>query len=147
MGGLSKIGRRRERQERVLREMATRREFEEFWGTYCEERGWKGLPGPYDCGSVGRGYERVVSGASDQVVGEERADMGGEMMRTEGLVTRGLAKKREAESEGDGSRRRRREASEASSEESDIRPPSKRRRKACSGKVGSSQSSPSNEES
>ena len=139
----------------MFRRMATRRGFEEFWREYCEGRaerdeGWKGLPSPYDCGRVGRGYERLgfrAGNVEERMVGKAEADLGDEMtMRTEGLVTRGLARKREVAGEADGGGRRRRESEEASSDVSDVLPPAKRRRIRCVGKVSSSQLVPRDEE-
>ena len=132
------------KQKKVFKKMATVRGFEEFWREYRVERAshdekWKDLPSPYDSKKLGMRYSWLVPSVNENTGGEtpiRKADTVEETTRTEGLVTRGLARKREVLSEADGrGRRRRRESSEASSEESGILPPSKRRT-GFSGKVG-----------
>ena len=150
-GTLSSRLHKREKQERMFKKMATMRGFEEFWEEYRKERAlrderWKVLPSPYDSRKLGMRYEKLVSTFSENMGGQRstrKADTVEETTRTEGLVTRGLARKREVASEADGRGRRWRELSEASSEESDILPPSKRRTRY-SGKSVTRESVPSN---
>ena len=142
---LSSNPRKYERQKRIFKRIATKRAFEEFWEEYRDERAlrdetWKKLPSPYDSGKLGMRYEKLVNTGNGNMGGERpvrKGDLVGETMRTEGLVTRGLARKRESLSENGGRWRRIKwEPSEVSSEESDGLPPSKRGRKGYSGKVG-----------
>ena len=141
-GMLSSSPRKCEEQKQIFNKMATMRGFAGFWREYSEERGardgrWKGLPSPYERGKLGMRYEWLVPTVDGDRGGERsvwEGDRVGETTRTEGLVTRELARRREAGCEADGRGRRKRELSEASSEESDIVPPSKRRRTGCSGK-------------
>ena len=137
-GRLSSNPRKCERQKRVFKRMATKRGFDEFWEEYRDEKAlrdarWEKLPSPYDGRKLGMRYERLVPAIKEGVGGEmpiRKMVIAEETVRTEGLVTRGLAlaRKRELESETDGRWRRIKwEASEASSEESDAVPPSKRR--------------------
>ncbi len=142
-GALSSNPRRCRKQKKMFKKMATMQRFEEFWRQYRVERAshderWKDLPSPYDSAKLGRRYSWLVSTVNENMGGEtpiRKTNTVEETTRTEGLVTRGLARKREVVSEADG-KRRRRESSEASSEGSDIVPPSKRRRTRYSGKVG-----------
>ena len=141
---LSSSPRKCEKQKQIFQKMATMRGFAGFWREYSEARGerderWKGLPSPYDRGKLGMRYEWLVPAVDEDGGGERsvwQADTVEEMRSTEGLVTRGLARRREVGIEVDGGGRRKRELSEASGEESDIVPPSKRRRTGCSGKIG-----------
>lgn len=137
MGGLEKRGweserereRKREERQRVFRGLVTRGVFEGFWREFCEERGWRGCVGPYDVGRLGRGYGGVVRSIGDGDGCKERVIKGEEKTRTEGLMTRGLARKMEGEGECDSGRRRKRESSsEDGNEGSDVVPAAKRRR-------------------
>ena len=120
----------------MFKKMATKRGFEEFWEEYRDEKAlqderWKYLPSPYDGRKLGIRYRRLFPAVNENMGGERlirKTEKVEEIMRTEGLVTRGLARKREVAGEADSRGRRvKRESSEASSEESDILPPSKRR--------------------
>ena len=153
-GTLSSKPRKCKKQKKLFKKMATMRGFEEFWREYCVERAshderWKDLPSPYDSRKLGMRYSRFVPTVNENTGGEtplRKADTVEEMTRTEGLVTRGLARRREVVSEADSRRRRRRrESSEASSEGSDILPASKRRTRY-SGKSVTRQFIPSNME-
>ena len=154
-GTLSLKPRKCKKQKKMFKKMATMRGFEEFWREYRGERAsrderWKDLPSPYDSRKLGMRYSRLVRTVNEDMGGEtpiRKADTVKEATRTEGLVTRGLARRREVVNEVDGRRRRRRESSEASSEESDILSPSKRRMTGYSGKSVTRQLIPSNRES
>ncbi|KAK0511271.1 hypothetical protein JMJ35_005844 [Cladonia borealis] len=135
-GKLSSNPHKCEKQRKMLKKMATKRGFEEFWEEYREERAsrderWMKLPSPFDSRKLGMRYERLVNTVNGGLGGEKsmrKTEKVEEMTRTEGSVTRGLARKREGLSEADGRGGRiKRESSEASSEESDVLPPSKRR--------------------
>ena len=142
-GILSSKPRKCKKQKKTFEKMTTMRGFEEFWRQYRVERvshdeRWKDLPSPYDSVKLGMRYSWLVPTVNEDLGGEtpiRKTDTVEETTRTEGLVTRGLARKREVVSEADG-RRRRRESSEASSGGSEVLPPSKWRRTGYSGKVG-----------
>ena len=143
------------KQKKAFKKMATMRGFEEFWREYRFERAshderWKDLPSPYDTRKLGMRYSWLAPIVNDTTGGEtplREADTVKETTRTEGLVTRGLARKREVVSEADRrGRTRTRESSEASSERSDISTPAKRRRTSCSGKSVTRESIRSNME-
>ena len=153
-GTLSMNPRKSEKQKQIFKKMATMRGFTGFWREYSEARGerdgrWNGLPSPYDKGKLGMRYEWLVPAVDGDRGGERsvwEGDRVEERARTEGLVTRELARRREAGCEADGRGRRKGELSEASSEGSDILPPSKRRRTGCSGKSVTTQLIPRNTE-
>ena len=151
-GRLSSHPRKCERQKRMFKRMATKRGFGEFWEEYRDGRAlhderWMKLPSPYDGRKLGMRYERLVPAGEGNMGGERlirKAGVVEEAMRTEGSVTRGLARKREVMSETDGRWRKIKwEASEASSEESDVVPPSKQRT-GCLGKSVTRESFSSN---
>ena len=133
-GFLSSKPRKCKRQKQLFKRMATRRGFEEFWREYRVERAshddtWKDLPSPYDNRKLGMRYSWLVLTVNENTGGDtsiRKTDTVEETTRTPGLVTRGLARRREVVSEADGRgrRRRKRESSETSSEESDFLPPS-----------------------
>ena len=135
-GRLSSNPRKFGRQKRMFKRMATKRAFEEFWEEYRDEKAlrdarWEKLPSPHDSKKLGMRYERLVPTVKEGVGGERpirKMIIVEETIRTEGLVTRGLARKREVLSEAGGRGAGiKRESSEAGNEGSDVLPPSKRR--------------------
>ena len=105
-GILSKTPGKSDKQKKLFKQMATQKGFETFWNEYRARKAshdarWKNLPSPYDVARLGVTYSWLVpSYATKDTSGRRGAptratDAVGPLTRTEGLVTRGLARKRE----------------------------------------------------